>query len=72
MDTNLFTGALLGLYGLLYVILSAEDYALLLGSILVFALLGTVMVLTRKMDWARIEKDFAQGGGEVKAVTDRA
>lgn len=72
MDTNLFTGALIGLYGLLYVILSAEDFALLLGSILVFALLGTVMVLTRKMDWSRIEKDFAQGGGEVKAVTDRA
>jgi len=64
LDANLFTGALLGLYGLLYVILSAEDYALLLGSILVFGLLGTVMALTRKMDWSRIERDFAREGGD--------
>nr|WP_298147306.1 cell envelope integrity protein CreD [uncultured Pseudomonas sp.] len=45
-------GGLLGLlYGLLFGLLSAEDYALLMGSILVFAVLGCVMVLTRKLDW---------------------
>ena len=45
-------GALLGaLYGLLFSLLSAEDYALLMGSILVFGVLGCVMVLTRKLDW---------------------
>lgn len=39
------------LYGMLYGLLSAEDYALLMGSALVFALLACVMVLTRNLDW---------------------
>lgn len=43
--------ALAALYGLLYGILSSEDYALLMGSLLVFGLLATVMVLTRKVSW---------------------
>lgn len=45
-------GALLAaLYGMLFGLLSAEDYALLMGSLLVFGVLGSVMVLTRKLDW---------------------
>jgi inner membrane protein len=48
----LFGGALGSLYAVLYVILSAEDYALLIGAVLVFAVLGSIMVLTRKVDWA--------------------
>lgn len=45
-------GALLsGLYGLLFVLLRSEDHALLLGSVLLFALLTVVMVLTRRLDW---------------------
>lgn len=39
------------LYGFIYIILSAEDYALLLGSFAIFLLLAAVMFLTRKMDW---------------------
>jgi inner membrane protein len=39
------------LYGLLYGLLSADDYALLMGSLLFFALLTVVMVLTRRVDW---------------------
>jgi inner membrane protein len=39
------------LYGLLYVLLDAEDYALLMGSLLVFGLLAGVMLLTRRLDW---------------------
>ncbi|MBD2840161.1 cell envelope integrity protein CreD [Pseudomonas sp. JM0905a] len=46
-----FTLALAALYGMLYGLLSAEDYALLMGSLLVFGLLACVMVLTRKLDW---------------------
>ncbi|OPA96389.1 cell envelope integrity protein CreD [Pseudomonas fluorescens] len=46
-----FSAGLAALYGLLYGLLSAEDYALLMGSLLLFGLLGTVMVLTRKLDW---------------------
>lgn len=43
-----------GLYGLLYGLLQAEDIALLLGSIGLFALLATVMLATRRLDWNRI------------------
>lgn len=46
-----FTAALALLYALLYGLLRAEDYALLMGSILLFAMLGTFMALTRKIDW---------------------
>lgn len=45
-------GALLAaLYAMLYGLLSAEDHALLMGSLLVFGVLASVMVLTRKLDW---------------------
>lgn len=43
------------LFGFLYVILSAQDYALLLGSIAIFALLAFVMHATRKLDWSKSE-----------------
>lgn len=46
-----FTSTLALLYALLYGLLSAEDYALLMGSILLFAMLGVFMTLTRKVDW---------------------
>jgi inner membrane protein len=35
-------------------LLSADDYALLMGSVLVFGLLAVVMVLTREVDWASL------------------
>lgn len=41
------------LYALLYVILNAEDYALLIGSGVLFAVLATTMYLTRNIDWYR-------------------
>ena len=50
----IFSGLLASLYGLLYGLLSAEDYALLMGSMLLFGLLGAFMVLTRKLDWYSI------------------
>ncbi len=48
-----FAAALTTLYGLLYGILSSEDYALLTGSLVVFAVLGLVMVFTRRVNWSR-------------------
>jgi inner membrane protein len=42
---------LAALYGLLYALLSAEDYALLVGAGALFAALATVMALTRRLDW---------------------
>ena len=40
-----------GLYGFLYVTLSMEDYALLMGSMGLFVILAVVMIGTRKIDW---------------------
>ncbi len=38
-------------YGLLYVLVISEDYALLLGAITLFAALAAVMLVTRRVDW---------------------
>jgi inner membrane protein len=43
--------ALAALYGYLYVLLQAEDYALLLGSVGLFLILALVMYVTRRLDW---------------------
>lgn len=40
-----------GLYGYLYVLLTDEDYALLLGSVGLFAALAVTMLVTRRIDW---------------------
>lgn len=42
------------LFGVLYALLQAEDYALLMGSLLLFGVLAIVMVLTRRLDWFSI------------------
>ncbi|MBS7457765.1 cell envelope integrity protein CreD [Coralloluteibacterium stylophorae] len=41
------------LYGLLYGLLRSETYALLVGSVALFALLAAVMFATRRLDWSR-------------------
>ena len=41
------------LYGYLYVVLTNEDYALLLGSLVLFAALAITMLTTRRIDWYR-------------------
>ncbi|MFO6425485.1 cell envelope integrity protein CreD [Motilimonas sp. KMU-193] len=49
-----FGGFITLLYVLLYVILSSEDHALLLGAGLVFATLVLVMAATRHLDWYQV------------------
>jgi inner membrane protein len=44
-------GMVTALYAYLYVVLTNEDYALLIGSIGVFVLLAAIMRLTRRVDW---------------------
>jgi inner membrane protein len=44
------------LYGVLYGLLSSENNALVMGSILLFAVLSAVMITTRKVDWYQIGK----------------
>lgn len=46
-----FAALLASLYAALYALLVSEDNALLLGSLLVFALLAAAMTLTRRLDW---------------------
>jgi inner membrane protein len=42
------------LYLILYLTLNAEDWALLIGSIVSFLICGVVMFLTRKLDWKNL------------------
>jgi len=45
-------GALLAvLYGVMYLLLGQEDYALLMGSLLLLAVLAAFMYFTRRLDW---------------------
>jgi inner membrane protein len=52
------------LYGLLYALLQMEQNALVIGSVMLFAALATVMLLTRQIDWyalfARLRVDGAK------------
>ena len=43
--------SLAALYSFIYVIIQLEDYALLVGSIGLFAILGAVMYFSKKIDW---------------------
>ena len=50
-----FIGALLvALYALLYVLLSLEAFSLLIGSVLLFFALASVMYTTRNIDWSSV------------------
>jgi inner membrane protein len=44
-------------YVLLYAVLNAESYALLIGSLGTFAVVALIMFLTRRLDWYRQEVD---------------
>jgi inner membrane protein len=49
--TLMIGAGLAGIYTFLYITLRQEDYALLMGAIALFILLGVVMYVTRKVDW---------------------
>ena len=51
-----FGMALTALYGALYGLLSSENNALVMGSILLFAVLAAIMMATRKVDWYQVGK----------------
>ena len=51
--------ALASTYGILYVILLSEDYALLFGSLLLFVILAALMVATRRLDWSKVSREQA-------------
>jgi len=47
----MISGSLTALYTFIFVIIQLEDYALLVGSIGLFLILGTIMMVSRKIDW---------------------
>lgn len=49
--TLLITGILTILYSFIFVIIQLQDYALLIGSIGIFIILGLVMYFSRKINW---------------------
>ena len=59
---------LTALYSALYGLLISEDNALLLGSLLVFALIAVAMVLTRGIDWYQVGKPQPDAGERAVAV----
>ncbi|MEH6443669.1 MAG: cell envelope integrity protein CreD [Oceanospirillaceae bacterium] len=50
-DAFFFAVLLSVLYAVLYVIISAEDFALLMGAFLTFITLALMMIFTRNIDW---------------------
>jgi inner membrane protein len=48
-------GVLAVLYGYLFIVLQLEEYALLMGSIGLLIIIATVMFMTRKINWYKVE-----------------
>ena len=61
-----FSGVLSALYGVLYIIISLEDLALMMGSILIFTALAIVMYSTRNIDWYQVGEDFVVKSNNTK------
>ncbi len=58
----MFSTLLCLLYSVLYVVIQAEDFALLMGSVLVFFALAGVMMITRHIDWYALEDQVRSAG----------
>jgi inner membrane protein len=58
--TLMVGGIMVILYAYLYILLQLEDYALLMGSVGLFCVLGIIMYLTRKIDWYAIHHEPAK------------
>ncbi len=59
---GLLLGGVLGLvYALLYGLVRSEDYALLMGSLALFATVAALMLLTRRVDWYAMARAPATG-----------
>jgi inner membrane protein len=50
------------LYGVLYLLLRSEQSALVLGSVLLFTVLATVMAVTRRVDWYAVTAGLRSEG----------
>ncbi len=60
-DALAMAGIFAALYGYMFVALRSEDYALLIGSVGLLAILALVMIATRKLDWYRLDEQAWAG-----------
>ncbi|MEZ4358907.1 MAG: cell envelope integrity protein CreD [Kofleriaceae bacterium] len=63
-----FAALLTSLYGALYFLLASEDNALLMGSLLLFAMLAAVMAITRRVDWYHLSASLPAARAHVPAA----
>src|SRR5262249_25938446 len=48
----IFAGVLGALFGFLFIVISLDSYALLVGAVALFVILSVVMFVTRRLDWS--------------------
>jgi inner membrane protein len=60
--TLVIGGGLSATYGYLYFVLKSQDYALVAGTVALFAALALVMFCTRKINWYSLEMNPVTGG----------
>jgi inner membrane protein len=65
MEGGLMGLGLVALYGFLYLLLRLEDYALLAGSVGLFAMLALLMYATRRVNWYELRLGAATAGDSV-------
>ena len=58
------------LYGALYLLLQMEQTALVMGSLLLFAVLALIMVLTRRLDWYGLSASLNRPGTTAETDLD--
>ncbi len=58
--SNMVGAVLTSLYIYMYILLQLEDYALLMGSMGLFVVLGIIMHLTRRIDWYSIKLETSK------------
>ena len=64
--TLVIGGGLAATYGYLYFVLKSQDYALLAGTLALFATLALVMFCTRRINWYELELNEARVGDPAK------
>jgi inner membrane protein len=62
-----FGACIAALYGALFMLLRLEQSALVLGSVLLFAVLASVMVATRRVDWYTLLENLRGEDGRTPA-----
>jgi inner membrane protein len=67
-----FGAAIAALYGALFVLLQMEQSALVLGSLLLFAVLTGVMVATRRVDWYTLLDNLRIEAGRTRAPAQQS